>query len=32
VQWAAHSAFTHPGIALDAPPRESIELRTIAFL
>lgn len=31
VQWAAHSAFTHPGIAPDAPPRESIELRTVAF-
>lgn len=31
-QLAAHSAFTHPGIAADAPPRESIELRTIAFL
>jgi len=32
VQWAAHSAFTHPDIPPDAPPRESIELRTIAFL
>lgn len=32
VQWTAHSAFTHPGIPEDAPPRESIEMRTIAFL
>ena len=31
VQWTAHSAFAHPGIAADAPPRESIEMRTIAF-
>lgn len=31
VQFTAHSAFTHPGIADDAPPRESIEMRTIAF-
>lgn len=32
VQWTAHSAFEHPDTAPDAPPRESIELRTIAFL
>ncbi len=32
VQWTAHSAFTHPGIPDDAPPRESIELRTISFI
>ena len=31
VQWTAHSAFEHPDTAPDAPPRESIELRTIAF-
>ncbi len=31
VQWTAHSAFTHAGISPDAPPRESIEVRTIAF-
>jgi hypothetical protein len=31
VQWTAHSAFAHPGISPDAPPRESIEVRTIAF-
>lgn len=32
VQWTAHSAFEHPGTPPDAPPRESIEIRTIAFL
>jgi hypothetical protein len=32
VQWTAHSAFAHPATAPDAPPRESIEIRTIAFL
>ena len=32
VQRTAHSAFSHPGIPPDAPPRESIELRTISFL
>ena len=31
VQWTAHSAFEHPDTAPDAPPRESIEIRTIAF-
>lgn len=31
VQWTAHSAFNHPNTPSDAPPRESIELRTIAF-
>jgi hypothetical protein len=31
VQWTAHSAFKHPNTAPDAPPRESIEIRTIAF-
>ena len=31
VQWTAHSAFTHPDTPADAPPRESIEVRTIAF-
>jgi hypothetical protein len=31
VQWTAHSAFEHPDTASDAPPRESIEMRTIAF-
>jgi hypothetical protein len=32
VQWTAHSAFKHPDIPDDAPPRESIEVRTIAFM
>jgi hypothetical protein len=31
VQWTAHSAFAHPSTAPDAPPRESIEIRTISF-
>jgi hypothetical protein len=31
VQWSAHTAFEHPNTAPDAPPRESIEIRTIAF-
>jgi len=31
VQWTAHSAFEHPGTPPDAPPRESIEIRTISF-
>lgn len=31
VQWTAHSAFDHKGIDPKAPPRESIEVRTIAF-
>ena len=32
VQFTAHSAFTDPATPADAAPRESIELRTIAFL
>jgi hypothetical protein len=32
VQWTAHSAFVDPDIPADAPPRESIEMRTIAFV
>ncbi len=31
VQWTAHSAFDLPDTPANAPPRESIELRTIAF-
>lgn len=31
VQWTAHSAFEHPHTRPDAPPRESIEIRTISF-
>lgn len=30
-RWTAHAAFDHPGSAPDAPPRESIEMRTLAF-
>ncbi len=30
-QLAAHTAFAHPDTPADAPPRESIEFRTIAF-
>jgi hypothetical protein len=26
-----HSAFTHPGVGPDAPPRASIEMRTVAY-
>ena len=32
VQFTAHTAFTHPDTPADAAPRQSIELRTIAFL
>ena len=32
LQWTGHSAFTDPTAAPDAPPRESMEVRTIAFL
>jgi len=32
VQWTGHSAFEDPGAAPDAPPRQSIEIRTIAYL
>ncbi len=31
VQWAAHSSFSYPGLDPDAPPRESVEVRTIAL-
>ena len=30
-RWSAHSAFTDPTSASDAPPRESIEIRAFAF-
>ena len=30
-RFLGHSAFDHPGTPPDAPARESIELRTIAF-
>lgn len=32
VQWTAHTAFSDPTSPPDAPPRESIEIRTISFL
>jgi len=32
VQWTGHTAFDDPSAAADAPPRESIEIRTISFL
>ena len=30
-RWTLHSAFDHPDTPSDAPPRESIEMRTLAF-
>jgi hypothetical protein len=30
-RWTAHCAFDEPGSRPDAPPRESIEMRTLAF-
>jgi hypothetical protein len=32
VQWTGHTAFDDPTAAADAPPRESIEIRTISFI
>jgi hypothetical protein len=32
VQWTGHTAFDDPTAAQDAPPRESIEIRTISFM
>lgn len=32
VQWTGHTAFDDPAAAADAPPRESIEIRTISFI
>ncbi|MCY1296567.1 hypothetical protein D9M68_530020 [compost metagenome] len=32
VQWAAHSSFNDPHTSPDAPARESIEVRTIAYI
>ncbi|MES2625963.1 MAG: CmcJ/NvfI family oxidoreductase [Pseudomonadota bacterium] len=31
-QWTGHTAFELPNTPADAPPRESIEIRTIAFI
>jgi hypothetical protein len=30
-RWTAHTAFDDPTTPPDAPPRESIEIRTLAF-
>jgi hypothetical protein len=30
-RWTAHTAFDQPSSPPDAPPRESIEMRTLAF-
>jgi hypothetical protein len=32
VQWTGHTAFDDPSAGPDAPPRESIEIRTISFI
>lgn len=32
VQWTGHTAFDDPATPADAPPRESIEIRTISFM
>jgi hypothetical protein len=32
VQLTGHTAFDDPNAAPDAPPRESIEVRTISFM
>ena len=32
VQWTGHTAFDDPTAPPDAPPRESIEIRTISFM
>jgi len=31
VQWTGHTAFDDPSSAADAPPRQSLEIRTISF-
>jgi hypothetical protein len=31
IQWTAHTAFEDPSARPDAAPRESLEIRTIAF-
>jgi hypothetical protein len=31
-QWTGHSAFVDPDTPADAPPRQSIEIRTISFI
>ena len=32
VQWTGHTAFDDPSASPDAPPRQSIEIRTISFI
>ncbi len=32
VQWTGHTAFDDPTAPADAPPRESVEIRTISFM
>jgi hypothetical protein len=31
-QWTGHTAFTDPDTSPDAPPRQSMELRTVSFI
>jgi len=31
-QWTGHTAFNDPGTAPDAPPRQSMEVRTVSFI
>jgi hypothetical protein len=31
-QWTGHTAIDDPEAAADAPPRQSIEIRTICFI
>ena len=31
-QWTGHTAFTDPDTPPDAPPRQSMELRTVSFI
>jgi hypothetical protein len=31
-QWTGHTAFTDPEAPADAPPRQSMEVRTVSFI
>ena len=31
-QWTGHTAFNDPGTPIDAPPRQSMEVRTVSFI
>jgi hypothetical protein len=31
-QWTGHTAFADPEAPADAPPRQSMEIRTISFI